>query len=145
MDDVKRFFDIYGPQVSSVRGKTVKMHVNRSGREDTEAQTQELKNQELAMDIMHTAGEKFLVSVSLPLELTLICHLESQNQEDLGTAVQSHLTTIRSRGFEPTKIYVDPHKTFTALANAYPGVAVNVSGAGDHLDKVDSKICESKR
>jgi hypothetical protein len=144
VDNVKRFFDIYGPQVSSIRGKMVKMHVNRSGREDTEAQIQELKNQELAMDVMHAAGEKFLVSVTSPLKLTLICHLKSQNQEDLGTAVQSHLTTIRSRGFEPTKIYVDPHKTFTTLANAYPGVAVDVSRAGDHLDKADSKICRIK-
>jgi hypothetical protein len=140
VDDVKRFFDIYGPQVPAIRGKTVKMRVTWSGHEDTEAKNQEIKRQELAMDVMHTAGEKFLVSVSSPLELTLICYLKSQNAEDLGAAVQSHLTTIRSRGFEPTKIYVDPHKTFAGIANAYPGVAVDISGAGDHLDKVDSKI-----
>jgi hypothetical protein len=35
MDDVKRFFDIYGPQVPAIRGKTVRMHVTCSGHEDT--------------------------------------------------------------------------------------------------------------
>jgi hypothetical protein len=140
VDNVKHFFDIYGPQVSAIRGKTVRMHVTRSGHEETEAQTLEWTHQELVMELMFAAGEKFLVSISSPLELTLICHLKSQNTEDLGTAVQSHLTTIQSRGFEPKKIYVDLQKTFLALVNAYPGVTVDVSGAGDHLDKVDSKI-----
>jgi hypothetical protein len=96
------------------------------------------------MVVMYTAGEKFLVSMSSPLELTLICHLKLQSAEDVGTAIQSHLNTIQSRGFEPKKIYVAPQKTFLALVNAYPGVTVDVSGVGDHLDKVDSKICRIK-
>jgi hypothetical protein len=56
VDDVKRFFDIYGLQVPAIRGKTVRMHVTRLGREDTEAQTREIKQQELAMDVMYAMG-----------------------------------------------------------------------------------------
>jgi len=35
---------------------------------------------------------------------------------------------------------VDPHKALAALQGFFPGTEVDVSGAGDHLDKVETKI-----
>jgi predicted ribosome quality control (RQC) complex YloA/Tae2 family protein len=45
-----------------------------------------------------------------------------------------------SKGFEPKKAFVDPHKSFGALQGAFPGVEIDVSGARDRLDKVNTKI-----
>jgi hypothetical protein len=89
---------------------------------------------------MHVAGEKFIVSVCSPLELTIQYHVKNLSKDSLGTGLQAHINTLRSRGFEPQRIFVDPHKALAALQGSFPGIEVDVSGAGDHLDKVDTKI-----
>jgi len=90
--------------------------------------------------MMSAAGEKFLVSISSPLELTLVYHIKSQSSEDLGNAIQAPVSTLCSRGFEPKTIFVDPHRTNLSLENAYPGIAIDATGVGDHLEKLDSKV-----
>ena len=70
----------------------------------------------------------------------LVCHLKSLSRDDLGTGVQKHIITLHSRGFEPRRILVDPHKTLLSLQIAFPGVEIDPAGAGDNLDKVDIKI-----
>lgn len=55
-------------------------------------------NQDVVMDVMSAVGEKFLVSISSPVELKLIYHIKSQNREDFGNAIQAHVSTLRSCG-----------------------------------------------
>jgi hypothetical protein len=55
----------------------------------------------------------------------------------MGAGVQAHINTLRSRGFEPGRILVDPFKSLMALQGAFPGVEIDPCGAGDHLDKID--------
>jgi hypothetical protein len=66
--------------------------------------------------------------------LTLINTLKSLTKNELGRSLQAHINTLRSRGFEP------PQKGFRALEGSFPGVAIDVSGAADHLAVVDTKI-----
>jgi hypothetical protein len=96
--------------------------------------------QDLTTEVMHVAGEKFLISICSPLGLLLMCHLKSENSQELGHGVQKHLNTLRSRSFDGKKISVDPHKSFQALQGSFPGVEIDPSGAGEHLDRIDTKI-----
>jgi hypothetical protein len=64
----------------------------------------------------------------------LINTLKSLTKNELGRSLQAHINTLRSRGFEP------PQKGFRALEGSFPGVAIDVSGAADHLAVVDTKI-----
>jgi hypothetical protein len=139
VDDVRRLYDIYGAQVPALRGSTTKKRAKSSTMSDNAPKAQVTK-QELTADVMHLLDQKFIISVSSPLELVLICHVKSFQVDDLGTGVQTHLNTLRSRGFEPNRIHVDHHKSLVALQTSFPGVEVDVSGAGDHLSKVDIKI-----
>jgi hypothetical protein len=139
VDDVRRFFDIYGNQVPALRGKTSKKHAKAATMDDQTAKMQ-LTHQVMVADVMHVCGEKFLVSVSSPLEVLLVKPVKSQSKDCLGTALQAHINTLRSRGFEPERVLVDPHKSLVALQGAYPGVHIDPVGAGDHLDKVDTRI-----
>jgi hypothetical protein len=66
--------------------------------------------------------------------------LKSLAIEDLGSGVQSHISTLKTRGLNMVKLMVDPHKTLALLETSFPGIKVDLSGAGDHLNKVDSKI-----
>jgi hypothetical protein len=138
-DAVRHFYMIYGPQDEAIRGKTTKSHVNTRIIKDEGAKMQ-ITNQDLTMDVMHMVGEKFLISICLPLGLLLMCHLQLQNAQELGHGVQKHLNTLRSCGFNGRKITVDPHKSFEALQGSFPGVEIDPSGTGDHLDRIDTKI-----
>ena len=138
-EDVRRYFEIYGPQVPGIRGKMMKRRAILVGKEDRGAKLQ-ITNQEMTADVMHVAGEKFLVSISKPLGLLLVKPLSSQAVEEVGSVLQQHINTLRSRGSTPRVIYVDPHKSLVALQGKYPGVEIDPAGAGDHLDEIDTKI-----
>lgn len=68
---------------------------------------------------MNVGNEKYLVSLSSPLELTIACKLNSLSKADLGTGVQQHINMLRSRGFEPKWIMVDPQKLLSSLVGAF--------------------------
>ena len=91
-------------------------------------------------DVMDTEGQKFLVTLSLPLGLLLQSYLTSESKDTLGRALQSHLGILRSRGFNPTIVYVDPQRGLKALRLSFPGVEIDASGASDKLPRVDIKM-----
>jgi hypothetical protein len=70
----------------------------------------------------------------------MVKHLQSESKQCLGTGVQANINTLRSRGFEPERVLVDPHRSLVALQGKFPGVEIDPCGAGDHLDKIDIKI-----
>jgi hypothetical protein len=78
------------------------------------------------------------------LGLLTLLHVDKQTTPVLGTALQAQVNTIRSRGFEPTTIYLDPQSAFVPLQGQIPGVEVDIGGAGDHMDKIDAAIKHSK-
>ena len=98
------------------------------------------KKQTLYSDVMHVDGVKFLVTVCEPLQLTMQCKIERETQGVLGPALQGQLELLRSRGFIPTMVYMDPQSAFRSLTTQYPGVVIDVGGAGDYVSKVDAKI-----
>jgi hypothetical protein len=136
--DVRRFYDIYGAQVAALRGKTTRQHAVQVAVEDRELREQRTR-QVLVSDVMHACGHKFLVTLCSPLELTVISNVANQSKETMGTAMQGQINLLRSKGFEPEQMHVDPHKTLVSLDGAFPGIPMDISGAGDHLDKIDSK------
>jgi hypothetical protein len=114
VNEVNRFYDVYGPRVAGIRGRTTHKHAVHTITRDLGSKM-ERTLQEVVTDVMYVASEKFLVSVSSPLELTMVCHVKDLSKESLGKGIQSHISTLRSRGFEPTKFYVDPYKSLTSL------------------------------
>jgi hypothetical protein len=97
------------------------------------------KNLKLSTDVMHVDGQMFLISVADPLNLTLQSKIESESRTALGLALQGHLAVLRSRDFNPRVVYVDPHSSFRAMTQDFPGVEIDVGGTGDYVAKVDAK------
>jgi Reverse transcriptase (RNA-dependent DNA polymerase) len=89
---------------------------------------------------MYAGGETFLISVSSPLELIINSHVKKLDREHMGRAVQSQLALLQSRGFVPRRIKVDPQRSLVSIKDSFPGIEIDVSGAGDHLNKVDAKV-----
>jgi hypothetical protein len=89
---------------------------------------------------MHIDGVKFLVTVCEPLQLTLQCNIESETQGVLSLALHGQLELLHSRGFIPTMVCMNPQSAFRSLMTQYPGVVIDIGGAGYYVSKVDGKI-----
>jgi hypothetical protein len=63
--------------------------------------------------------------------LTIQVTLENETADQLGLALQGHLSLLRARGFQPTVVYVDPQSGFRDLKNSFPGVLVDNGSASD--------------
>jgi hypothetical protein len=136
--DVHRAYDLYGIHPEYVCGKMVKKRASRAVIDDSLILDE--KKQTLYTDVMHIDGSKFLVTVCEPLQLTLQCKIERETQQVLGMALQVQLELLRSRGFIPTVVHTDLQSAFRTLTTQFPGVVVDIGGAGDYVSKVDVKI-----
>jgi len=94
----------------------------------------------LIANVMYACGYKFVVSVSTPKMLLLTNFVSSLSKAALGEAVQNHIDMLRVFGYNSRVIKVDPLKALVALKGSFPGIEVDVSGAGDHLPIVDIRI-----
>ena len=88
---------------------------------------------------MHIDENKFLITTSDPLQLTQQCLVTSESANQLGLGLKRHINTLRSHGFTPTIVCA-----FRQLTTAFPGVIFDVSGAEEHVSKVDAKIGQIK-
>ena len=138
--DIKLYYEIYGSPVEAVRRKTTaSKNVNKSDTYDPVLKEQ-ITIQEMTADTMHAGGKKFLISVSKPLKLTLIAPVPTLGRISLGRALQDHLDVLRTFSFDVRLVRVDPLKALAGLRGSFPGVEIDISGAGDHLPEVDIKI-----
>jgi hypothetical protein len=102
------------------------------------------KNLKVSADVMQVDREMFLVSVADLLNLTLQCKVENESQSVLGLGLQGHLVVLRSRNFNLQVVYVDLHSSFWGMMQDFPGIEIDVGGAGNYIAKEDVKIFRIK-
>jgi hypothetical protein len=136
--DLERAYRIYGLHPEYVRGKLTQKTVGRIQVDPALRST--MKTLKLYADVMHIDTKKFLVSVADPLNLTLQSVIAGESRQELGMALQGQLAVLRSKGFIPMIVYVDPQSAFWAMTQDFPGVEIDVGGAGGYVAKVDSRI-----
>jgi hypothetical protein len=93
VDDIKRFYDFYRPQVPELKGRATKKHAKRQTMVDSMLKMQ-ITHQEMMADVMHVAKERFFVSISSPLELLMVYHIKTQSASKLAHALQQHINTL---------------------------------------------------
>jgi hypothetical protein len=121
-----------------VRGKLTRKIASRAVIDDSLVLDE--KKQLMYTDVVHIDGNKFLITVCEPLQLTLQCKIERERQNQLGMTLQGQLDLLQSHGFIPTIVYTDPQSAFRSMTNMFPGVIIDISGAGDHVWKLNAKI-----
>jgi hypothetical protein len=123
-DDINRAFDIFGEPVGSIRGKMTRRPANRAVYDDNLLADE--KKQVLHSDVMHIDHKRFLITVSVPLHLTMQCPIERETANTLGVALQGQLELLRSRGFVPVRVHTDPQSAFRALTTSFENVVIDV-------------------
>jgi hypothetical protein len=122
VNDVNTYYDIYGPMVEAVRGKSTKRRVTFVQSSMDDGVKEQRKIQSLVSDVMHVKQVPFLVTIASPLELTISCPLTSQSKPSLGQALQVQINLLRSRGFDANLVIVDPQKSLIKLEGSFPGI-----------------------
>jgi hypothetical protein len=135
-EDIHRAYELYGKAPEFVRGRMTRKKASRAIIEDDLLLAE--KRLTLYTDVMHIDNQRFLVTVCDPLQLTLQVCVERESQNVLGPALQGQLDLLRSKGFMPVRVYVDPQSALKTLATKFEGVSIDVGGA--FVPKVDAKI-----
>jgi hypothetical protein len=136
--DVVRAYKIYGLHPEYVRGKLTKKTVGSVKADPTLRSVS--KTLSMYVDVMHVDTKKFMESVADPLNLTLQSCVASESRQDLGMVLQGQLTVLRTRGYVPTVVYTDPQSAFRSMTQDFPGIEMDIGGAGDYVAKVDARI-----
>lgn len=138
---------IWGPDIGSPKGKTVK-HSSRAADMSIGKVIAQVE-QTLAVDIMFVEGVPSLIGVSTPLDLTLAVSLTSFETSKASRAatvikkgVMEIISTMRSRNFIVTTIMSDGEGSIGAVAAELKmlGIELDISGAGGHVSRVERRI-----
>ena len=115
---------MYGEPAGRGWGKMIKKKASRARFDDHLIMDQ--KRQTLHSDVMHLDGQLFLVTIFKPLQLVLQCAIERETALVLGSALQSQLELLRSRGFVPVRVYMDPQSAFRTLMTKFENVVIKI-------------------
>jgi hypothetical protein len=140
--DIDLAKEIYGFPPPYVRGRRKKFKAKRQQVDMNLKHTSKI--QTMYADLMYVRGKPFLLSLSMPLGILLVTEMLNLKQLNLGEGIQGHVSMLQNRGFLPTTIYADPQSGMKNLVCAIPGIEIDISGAGDHMDLLDVRISHLK-
>jgi hypothetical protein len=135
--DIVRAYEIFGQPPEYVRGKLTKRKVNRA---NFDAALRSEDEQTLWANVMHIDQTSFFVSVAEPMQLIILNHIKSEDADSLGEALQDQLNLLRECSFQPNPVYVDPASGLMSPRTQFPGVVIDLCGAGDFVPKIDVHI-----
>ena len=141
-DDARRALAIYGPDVATLKGKTVKKQ-NR-GIPNYQAIAvpapliQQYNKIRLFIDIFWVNGRPFFHTISEWIKYRTVNAIDDRSQRTLRTEIQSILNLYEARGFDVTRIEGD--REFACVTNAFLPIDVNIADADDHVAEAERSI-----
>ena len=92
-------------------------------------------------DVMYYRKKRLFVCVTMPLGLvTMVPISKSMTTAVLTDAMETHISSLMSRGFLPSIVHLDPQRGFEPMGKKVLGVEVDIAGAGDHVKIADNRI-----
>ena len=138
--DVERAHEIYGPEVAVQKGKT------RLGK-PTAVPTVPLPKYvfvelDMFVDIMHVEGERFLLSVTLPLGLLMVAPIADKTIGTLRAVLNTQLREYKGREFMVNTLWCDNEGAIAALRGDLQeaGIRLETASANKHVPAIEVRI-----
>ena len=136
--DIIRANKIYGPDVASLKGKTVKRNLKKTS--NIYVPRAMMKRQDLYTDIFYWRGIGFMLSIARPLRIKFVTVLSNKETgRYLKTIIEGHIGRMTDHGFDIRTIYVDPQRALNTLKGKL-GCTVDTSGARQHVKVIERHI-----
>jgi hypothetical protein len=139
--DVSNALAIFGPDLASVRGKTVR-HKPEHVRTDLVEIPRDLvlNNQRVTLvaDIMFVNGLAFLVSYSRKIGAFTIEFTPTRTARQLATLVDRVCSHYSRAGFQVQTLIMDGE--FEKIRDLLPGVVLNTTAANEHVAEIERRI-----
>jgi hypothetical protein len=146
--DIDRAYQIYGPDLGSLRGKTTKTPGEPYKEKYLPRVVQ--REQTLHVDLMFVNGHASLIAVGAPLALTVCVDLgrkaNGRAKGPIRTALFSVVNQFTSEKFRVTTLLTDGEGAIASLKSELQGcgIATNPAGPGQHVPVIERKIREIK-
>jgi len=135
---IRTAFEINGESVAAVKGRTTRDQPDSS--EHKMSEQPDVPPQTLHSDVFFVRNQAFLLSVATPLGLTLVSAIANQTISTLCTALTDQISQLGSYRVRCDEVRVDRHGSLSKLVGRLPGIKVDVTGAGDHVERAENRI-----
>ena len=139
--DLDRAQDIYGTHVAVIKGKSTKATAAAIPEVPSDRKITRT-DQELDTDIMFINNSPYLISVALPLRLTLCNAIKGKKRSDLLEAVDEQINILKLHKFNIIAVHCDGEKGVMTLESKLQerGIQLHNAAPGTHAANVERKI-----
>ena len=143
IEDIKIAEDIYGPNIATLKGKTVRKNPVPVKEDYIEVPSSILNmhgNVTLSADIMFVNRMPFFVTLARNIKFTTIEILTNRKAETLLEAIDNVNNLYNNRGFKIKTMLMDPE--FETLKNNLMkrGIKLNTTAAKEHVPEIERQI-----
>ena len=143
LEDIEIAEDIYGPDVSTLRGKTTRKKPLPAIKDYVEI-PKELKAAheyvELSADIMYINGITFLVTISKRIKYITVHCIKDRSKETVEDAFDKVFRNYNTSGFYISKIYTDPEFTYLEEDMKDNDIIMEFAAAQAHVPDIEQTI-----
>ena len=139
--DVQNAYQILGPDLAGLRGKTVRRKPEHVAVDYVAVPRDFLdrhRNVTVTADLMFVNGLPFLITQSRGINLVTIEFASTRTAQNLSKLVSRVITTNAVAGFKVQTIMMDME--FQPLQELLPNVVVNTTAANEHVAKIERRI-----
>ena len=142
--DLRRAYDIYGKPIEAIKARMTKKKIARQEIEVSSNWTD--RPQDLTMDLFFIDQHIFLLTVTSPLQLTIVSKCPGRDARSLHIQLQHHLDEYKTRRFDIKQIYdirtihADSESGFKVLQGKFPGIKIDIGSPGAHAERADERI-----
>jgi hypothetical protein len=141
-DDAKRALAIYGPDISTLKGKTTKRkgaHIPSFQRVEIPAPILEHhKNVTIGIDFMYINSNPFFHSISRKLQFRTIASVTSRSRNTMLREVHAVIKLYTNRGFNVIDINAD--KEFECIRDDLLPIRLHIVDKDSHVAEVERSI-----
>jgi hypothetical protein len=141
-DDAKRALKTYGPDIATLKGKTVKKQ-NQGIPNFQAAQIpvpiiEQYKNVRLFIDIFWVNGSPYFHTISEWVKFRTVAAINNRNKRTLHMETQAVINMHETRGFSIAR--VEGGREFSCITNELLPTPINIADADDHVAEVERSI-----